>query len=164
MLWEWQPDVLQPVFRHWQDCITVILLTNENQCWKQKNHDERDFQSFLLCICPVFITRRMRAVSLWLGLLYFGHAFLKHSETLNDTQVIVIVKNYFEETDKNNMYWKKRLLLLCGFNVINQLKPVLNLIVNTGWHILWGRMKGILSLCYTELQRQAFIFICKIWV
>lgn len=73
MLWEWQPDVPQPFFRQWQDCITVILLTNNNQCWKQKNHDEREFQSFLLCICPAFFIRRMRSVSLWLGLLHFGH-------------------------------------------------------------------------------------------
>lgn len=90
MLWEWQSDVLQPLFRQWQDCITVILLANQNQHWKQKNHDKRAFQSFLLCICPVLINRRMHSVSLWLGSLYFGHAFaVMQDETQNETHQLL---------------------------------------------------------------------------
>lgn len=54
--------------------------------WKQKNHDKRVFESYLLCVCPAFIMGRMCPVSLWLGLLCFGHAFacrwrMEHNET-----------------------------------------------------------------------------------
>lgn len=33
------------------------------QCRKQRNHDRHVFQSFLLCVCPAFIIKRMRPVS-----------------------------------------------------------------------------------------------------
>lgn len=86
MLWEWQSDVLQPLFRQWQDCITVTLLKKRILGWKQKNHDKRVFESYLLCVCPAFIMGRMCPFSLWLGLLCFGHAFacrwrMEHNET-----------------------------------------------------------------------------------
>lgn len=77
MLWEWQSHVLQPLFRQWQDCITVILLTNKNQRRKQKNHDVHELPSFLIRICPVFIIRGMSSVSVWLGLLNSGHVFAR---------------------------------------------------------------------------------------